>query len=808
MKISYHWLSSYVDLTGLSADELAQGLTMAGLEVEAVLPIGRELEPVVVGRIVEVRKHPKADRLTVCRVDTGGQLLDLVCGAPNVREGILVPVALSGCRLPSGVEVKEATIRGVLSPGMICSERELGLSDDHSGIMILPEGLTPGVPLSRALNLEDILLEVNVTPNRGDCLSHIGVAREISAIFDRPLTLPDTSAAPGGTAALEKSSVTLWAPDLCPRYAARLIEGVTVGPSPAWLRNRLQAVGIRSINNVVDVTNFVLMEWGQPLHAFDWDTLAERRIVVRRASPGERMTTLDEQERILTPDMLVIADSQKAVALAGIMGGAETEIRAETRNILLESACFEPRCIRRTAKKLGLATEASVRFERGVDIEGVIQAADRAALLIRELAGGVILPGVIDVYPDPIRIAPILLDARKTSRFLCLEVSKEKLMKISLRLGLSAQPEEGEVIEVRPPSFRRDLTRPVDLMEEAARIIGYDRIPVTMPHLSAAKRKAPRVPSLRRRIREILNGLGFDEVITYSFISEAQNRTFQQPSAEVSFIRIKNPISEDQSVMRTSLMPGLLLTLKRNRAQRNLNLRLFELGVVFIPRGREEVLPEEKNRLAVLWSGRRHPQTFHYPNDPVDFLDIKGVLDRLAEVLRIKDYRLQGAEAPPYFLPGPYVQIFSAKTLLGELGQIHPRIQDLFDLKDPAWIFELDVDLLVQSIVDIPQFKPWPRFPEVTRDMALIVDDSVLWQEVEREILALQEPLIESVELFDHYRGKPIPEGKKNLGVRIHYRSQEKTLSDHGVNRIHEAVLRHVLKTFNASLPDRPIKNS
>ncbi|MCJ7833058.1 MAG: phenylalanine--tRNA ligase subunit beta, partial [Deltaproteobacteria bacterium] len=338
MKVTINWLQEYVDLTGLSVDDLAQGLTMAGLEVEAVFPIGRELESLVVGKVLEIRKHPQADRLSICKVTTGTETYEIVCGGPNMRPDILVPLALAGTRLPSGMEVQTATIRNVVSPGMLCSEKELGLSEDHSGIMIIPDEVPVGLSLSRALGLEDTLLEINVTPNRGDCLSHIGIAREISAIFKRPLRIPDTSAAPAGKAIQEETSVSILAPDFCPRYAARLIRGVTIGPSPAWLRNRLLSVGIRSISNVVDVTNFVLMEYGQPLHSFDFDTLGGRRIVVRRAGPDEKMTTLDDQERGLTPEMLVIADGEKGVALAGIMGGLHTEIQDSSRNILLESA--------------------------------------------------------------------------------------------------------------------------------------------------------------------------------------------------------------------------------------------------------------------------------------------------------------------------------------------------------------------------------------------------------------------------------------------------------------------------------------
>jgi phenylalanyl-tRNA synthetase beta chain len=802
MKITINWLKEYVDLADLSVEALADGLTMAGLEVEAVLPIGRELESLVVGKILEVKKHPQADRLTVCKVNTGRESLELVCGAPNVRPEILVPVAMPGTRLPSGMEVQVATIRGIVSPGMICSEQEMGLSEDHSGIMILPEGIPIGLPLSKALGLEDTLLEVNVTPNRGDCLSHIGIAREISAIFDCPLKFPDTSAAPAGQATQEETSVSILAPDFCPRYAARLIRGVTIGPSPAWLRNRLLSVGIRSINNVVDVTNFVLMEYGQPLHSFDFDTLSGRRIMVRLAERQERMTTLDGQERNLSSEMLVIADGEKGVAIAGIMGGLDTEIQTSTKNILLESAYFEPRCIRRTAKKLGLSSEASTRFERGVDIEGVIKAADRAALLIRELAGGEIVPGWIDEYPRPLTISPIILDTQKSSRFLGIEVATDQVMDISRRLGLPAALKEKDRVEIIPPSFRRDLTRPVDLMEEVARLIGYDRIPATMPNISSSSRKELKTIPLRKRIREILTGLGFDEIITYSFISESFCSVFPNPGKSnlISCVRIKNPISEDQSVMRTSLIPGLLITMNRNWAQRNLNLRLFEMGNVFTAMADPGRLPEETNRLSLLWTGRRHPDSYYFKNEEVDFYDLKGILENLSDSLKIKEFSIREAEAPTCFVPGKYLQIYSSGDLLGEMGEISSQVRSQFDLKETAYVIDLDVDRLSRYINDVPQFKPWPRFPETTRDMALILDNHILWKEIGDEILSLKEPLIEEIELFDLYSGRPIPEGKRNLGVRIHYRSTEKTLSDELVNPIQENLLKRVMEKFGATL--------
>lgn len=805
MKVTINWLQDYVDLAGLSPEDLAEALTMAGLEVEAVHPIGRELESPVVGEVLEVRKHPQADRLSLCKVLTGQETLEIVCGAPNVRPGMKVPVALPGTRLPSGLEVQVATIRNVVSPGMLCSEKELGLSEDHSGIMVLPEEAQSGDPLSRALGLEDTLLEINVTPNRADCLSHIGIAREISAIFDRPLKIPDVSSAPPGEALGRETSVSILAPEYCPRYAARVVRGVTIGPSPLWLRRRLNAVGIRSINNVVDITNFILMEYGQPLHAFDFETLGRRRIVVRRAEPGEHLTTLDGQEKILNPDMLVIADGEKGVALAGIMGGEETEIQPSTKTIFIESACFDPPCIRRTAKKLSLSSEASIRFERGVDIEGVIPALDRAALLIRELAGGEIIPGRIDQYPRPLSIEPVTLDTRRTSRFLGIAVSSEKVIEICRRLGLTAETKGKDLVEIIPTSFRRDLTRPVDLVEEVARMIGYDQIPVTIPTASAKSSKEPQAISFRKMIKEILAGLGFDEIITYSFISQEHSSIFLDPqsSDKPSLVRINNPISEDQSVMRISLIPGLLMTMSKNWAQRNLNLRLYELGKVFSDSVDSNTLPTETNRLSVLWSGRRYPESHYFKADPVDFYDLKGGLDDLFQNLKIEDYALQAVSPPPYFNPHNYVQIFRQGIGLGEMGEISPQVRSLFDLRETAFLFDLNLDLLLAKGLEIPIFKPWPKFPEVTRDMALILSENILWQEIQEEILSLKEPLIEEIELFDLYYGKPIPKGKKNMGVRIHYRSPEKTLSDEGVNAIHERLLKKVLEKFEATLREK-----
>jgi phenylalanyl-tRNA synthetase beta chain len=805
MKVTINWLNEYVDLSGLSVEEIAEALTMVGLEVEAVQPLGRELESIVAGRVLAVEKHPEADKLVLCQVDAGQGPVTIVCGAPNVHAGMTVPVAIPGVITPSGQKIQVATIRKRTSFGMLCSERELGLSEDHSGIMILPEGVPPGRPLSRVLGLEDTLLEVNITPNRGDCLSHLGIARELSAIYDRPLRLPALSLDREGMEIQGKTSVTLLEPEHCPRYAARLILGVTVGPSPRWLRQRLESVGLRSISNIVDITNFVLLEYGQPLHAFDYDLLVENRIVVRTAQPNEPFTTLDGVPRVLSPDMLVIADGQKAVALAGIMGGLDSEIRKETRNVLLESAFFNPVSIRRTAKKLGLSTEASVRFERGVDIEGILPAADRAAQLMRECGGGTVVPGVVDQYPRPVSSPPITLDVDQAGRFLGIKITPDQALDIGRRLGLPMIRKDRDRIEVRPPAFRRDLTRPVDLTEELARMIGYDQIPITYPRGASTAAKEPPTLSLRRRIEEILTGLGFDQIITYSFIAEKWAAFFSPSAAtpgNTPYIALSNPLSEDQAVMRTSLLPGLLTTLKRNLDQRNLNLRIFEVGKVFYPAGvSTSPLPRENTRLGVLWSGKRYPESFHQKGDLVDFYDLKGVAEDLLETLQVQGATLAPDENGTAYRPGQAVRIFSTAGLLGEMGEIAPTVRDLFDFRESAYLLDLDLDQCARAIQETPTFKPWPRYPEIARDIALILDEPVTWKAIQDEIYSLNQPLIEALELFDLYRGKPIPEGKKNLGIRLHYRSAEQTLTDEMVSPVHQQVVEHVMKKFQATLP-------
>ena len=639
MKVSLSWLKKYVPLVD-DVEQLAEKLTMAGLEVDTVEERFRYLRDVKVGRVETVRPHPHADQLKCCTVSTGDNQAEVICGAPNVAEGQCVPLAIPGTVLPDGREIQSATIRGVASYGMICSQAELELSSDHSGIWVLPEDLPLGASLAEALNLSDQVLDIDLTPNRPDCLSMIGVAREVAAFSNQTLTLPETNIADDGQAIAAKTSVTIEDPDLCPRYAARLIEDVSVGPSPGWLQDRLRSVGQRPINNIVDITNFVMLEMGQPLHAFDFEQLAGRRIVVRRAHPGEVFVSLDNKERRLDGEMLMICDGAKPVAIGGVMGGINSEVEPTTRHILLESACFNPVSIRKTAKQLGLHTEASHRFERGVDPDGTLAALDRAARLIAELGNGRLVGGIIDAHPGQKQAATIALSVAATNRLLGTGLDRAAICQLLAAVGIATEKADGDPdrITVRPPSFRVDLIQPEDLMEEVARLWGYNQIPTRMPHVAAGNARVHPLRQAKTRLRQLMRGQGFTETVNYSFISDAavDALLLVEDDPRRRTVKILNPLSEDQAVMRTTLVPGLLETMERNQAQQVKNLKCFELGKVFEDCGRD-TQPREEEMLAGLWTGVRTETAWFGKPMVCDFYDIKGAVESLLAALQIED---------------------------------------------------------------------------------------------------------------------------------------------------------------------------
>ncbi len=800
MLVSLKWLRSFVS-PDAPPDEIAHRLTMAGLEVEAVEPFHLSLERVVVGRILGIRQHPSADHLRICRVQGPGRIYDVVCGAPNVAEGLIVPFALEGACLVDGSEIHSTNIHGVFSQGMLCSERELGLGEDASGIMVLDSNLNPGTPISEALALDDTILDIGITPNRGDCLSVVGIAREVAALFGVPLSPPSISLKEIGPPVETLASVTIEDPDLCPRYAARVVQNITIRPSPLWLRRRLEAQGVRPINNIVDITNYVMMELGQPLHAFDYHRLDGHCIVVRRARPNETFVTLDGQNHQLQKDMLLICDASRGVALAGIMGGLNSEISPQTHTVLIESAYFQPTATRRTAKTLGLSTESSYRFERGIDPEGVITALDRAAQLMVELGAGELAKGRLDVYPSPIKRESIQLRVSKTNRFLGLNLSREEIRNLLESIQLEVQTANQDLLVVDPPSFRLDLTREVDLIEEVARLAGYDQIPSASPRARLSSAKLAEDQLIRQKTKHTLAGLGFCEIVSYSFINPLTVRLLRLEDADPrrQLLPLRNPLSEDQAVMRTTLVPGMLETAAKNQRQNNFDLRLFELSKVFFPREDRE-LPEERFNLCGLLSGLRRPAGWNEPALAVDFFDIKGAVEALLLGLGISDILWSTKALASYLQSEVSARILVSDTHLGDLGEIHPEVVQAFDLKTPVYIFDIDFDLLLEKTVSLKRFQPLPRFPAVNRDLALVVTTSVAAQDLLDYLEKNRPEYAESITLFDQYRGDQLGPGKKSLAFRITYRSAEGSLTDLEVNEIHTRFSQKVIDAFQAQL--------
>ncbi|MBW1896365.1 MAG: phenylalanine--tRNA ligase subunit beta, partial [Deltaproteobacteria bacterium] len=756
------------------------------------------------GSIVEMDSHPDADALHVCQVEVGNGRRPVVCGASNIKVGDLVPVALPGAILPTGDGIEAGTIRGHVSEGMMCSEAELALGTDRSGILLLSETAKPGAGLAAVLGLSDTVLEFDLTPNRSDCLSVIGIAREVAAILNTPLKYPEVKLPQGETPIDELSSVIIEAPDHCPRYAARVLTDVKVGPSPFWLQDRLHSVGLRAINNVVDVTNFVLLEMGQPLHAFDFERLAEHRIVVRTAEAGRTFTTLDGIERTMQSDMLMICDGKEPVALAGIMGGLESEIEDDTTRVLIESAYFNPITTRRTAKRLGLNTESSHRFERGVDPAGVRKALDRAAQLMVELAAGKLADGVIDVYPKPFSERVIPLSARRTNRFLGTELSQDEVGGYLKSIEFQVEVVDEDQLSVVPPSFRVDIARPEDLMEEVARLSGYNEIPTTHPVSQVIARKPGKKRGVRDRLRQLLIGSGFTEIVTYSFIGrDACDKLLLPPDDKRrNVVPILNPLTEEQDVMRASLVPGLLSTMHRNSTRRNEDLRIFELGKVFFSRTGDE-LPEEVEMVSCLWTGARRGRTWHGEEAGVDFYDIKGVVEVICAGLNIPGVRFARLTATdfPYLRPATGAEIRTDDEPLGAVGEFTTEVLKNFGLKNAAYAFELNFDRLEAQVREERRARALPRFPATTIDLAMIVDDGFEAQAMLDFFEGVDQELMESVEIFDVYSGDPIPKGKKSVALRLTYRSSERSVTDSEVNAIHEVVIERTLVRFKAQLP-------
>jgi len=800
MKISFQWLKEYVDVH-LTPKELAEVLTHSGLEVENLSETNPPFQGVIVARLRSFHSHPQNDHLSLCTVHDGRKDYSIVCGAPNLKVGEKVALALEGATLPSGTKIEKSYFQGVLSEGMLCSEKELGLSDDAAGIMLLEPTLTLGSSLDTALPLKDWILEINVTPNRSDCLCLLGIAREVAALTGQSLRYPPKGVEKKTSVAESQTSVNIERADLCPRYAAQLIFGVHIAPSPFGMRRRLEALGIRSINNVVDATNYVMLEMGQPLHAFDFDRLEERRIVVRTACPRELFTTLDGVARLMPEEALMICDGKRPVALAGIMGGLNSEVSPETKNILLESAYFDPMGIRRTSKRIGLSTEASLRFERGIDPNGCVRAADRAASLMVEFGGGSLPHGSVDNYPRPILPCKIRLRVSRVNQILGTAILAQEIRRTLEKLELETDLKEEDGFQVTPPTFRVDLRREIDLIEEVARLHGFHRIPVTLPSGTLSGEKKTKMQRVAQLAKRLLNSFGFWEVINYSFISPKMLKDLKLPMQDprARALRIHNPLNEEQSIMRPTLIPGLLQVASTNAHRQNFNLKIFEMGKVFFPREGQE-LPEEIAILSGLLTGLRQEESWSAPREESNFFDLKGFWEVLGEGLGIENCRFLPAPDESFLHSGKSCRIESGGKILGIMGEVHPEVAESYELKPKAFLFELNFQKIAEEASEHRTFRPLARYPAVTRDLSLIVEDRIAAGDLLQTLWDANKGLINEINLFDLYREAPIPQGKKSLAFRLKYQGEDRTLTDQEVNELHQGIINLVRERHGATL--------
>jgi len=807
VKISHRWLLEFVE-TDLPPAAIADRLVNAGIEVPSISPLVEGLSGVVVGEIETIEKDlgvtPAGHHNRLCRVALPDKTFSVICGAPNAAPGLRTAFAPPGATLPGGRVIKAAKIRGTLSEGMLCSEQELGIGEDGSGILELPVDAPLGAPLIQYLGLDDTILEIDITPNRPDALSVVGVAREVAALTGAPFRFPQIAVREGEPEAATLATVEILDPDLCPRYAARVITGLRVKPSPPWLAQRLRAVGLRPINNLVDVTNYVLWEMGQPLHAFDYDTIAQHAIVVRRAKPGERLRTLDGQDRALEADMLMICDPERAVAIGGVMGGGNTEVTPATTSVLLESAYFDPGSIRRTARALGLHTDAAYRFERGADIEGLREALDRAAQLMADLGGGTVAKGVVDVYPGPKPRPRIALRRSRIERLIGVCPPHEEVVKILQGLGFAVD-DSGLALQVVVPSFRRDIAQEDDLVEEVIRVWGYDKIPST---LSRGRQLQPvvRPPdlTLSRAVTSALTAAGLSQAITYSFVDPARLEVMGWDAPD-SLIALQNPISVERSVLRPSLAPGLLEVVALNGSRQIRDVLAFEIGQTFAPHRDEDLdrPAHEELWLGVVMTGQRAVRAWHATRERVDVYDAKGAAELAVGAAAVGEagVRLYApGEGPRYLEQGRAAALTAAGSPVGWFGEVALHVREAFGLPAPIFLAEVSLTALLALPPAELRYQPLPRFPAVQRDLAVIVPTDVTAGQIDAASRAMKIPLLSRITLFDVYEGGQVGSGKRSLAWSLIFQASDRTLTDKEVNELHAKIVAEVGRRFAAEI--------
>lgn len=786
MNLPLSWLKDYMNTDGISNAEYMHAMTMSGSIVEGIENPAAEIKNVVVGKILSVEKHPDADKLVVCQVDVGEEApIQIVTGASNVFEGAYVPVAKHKSTLPGGVKITKGKLRGVESYGMMCSTDELAMSDERAtGILILPDDMKIGEDIVTALDLDENVAEFEITSNRPDCMSIIGLARETAATFKRPINIPIPLAEGNSEDVSDMASVEIQNPDLCSRFVARAVKNVKIAPSPEWMQKRLKACGIRAINNVVDITNYIMLEYGQPMHAYDLDHIEGKKIIVRNAKQNEQLETLDDQPRTLNDEMIVISDEKRAIGVAGVMGGANSEVTDDTTTVLFESACFNAAAVRRGAKALGMRTDASALFEKGLDSENCKDAINRACQLMQELGAGEVVGGVIDVYPVPKEQTVLPFEPEKMNRFLGIDVSESEM--IEILASLEFKVEDGKIYV---PTFRGDIEGMADVAEEVARIYGYDRIPTAMMKGEVVAGGKTPVQKLEDKIRTELCQSGLYEIVTYSFIDPKENALVNIPEddARNNFVRITNPLGEENSVMRCDLTSSMMKILKVNYNRRNPSAALFEIGRVFNP-VEGEVLPLETQNIAIGMYGE------------YDFYDLKGIVEQLLESVGICDFEFEVCKDNPTYHSGRCAVVYAGGEKLGILGQINPSVCGNFKIDTEVYVAVLDFEVILDKHTTDRHYTALPKFPAVTRDIAVIVDKEVQVGEIVKIIKAQKSDIIEDYKLFDVYEGVQVGEGKKSVAYSITFRSPDKTLTDDDVNPVYEKILKELENKLGAQL--------
>ncbi|HWQ29371.1 MAG TPA: phenylalanine--tRNA ligase subunit beta [Negativicutes bacterium] len=795
MLVPIKWLKDYVDIKA-DPKSYSDAMTMSGSKVERIEDLGKEIENVVVGKILKIESHPAADKLVIGQVDVGREVIQIVTGASNIREGDYIPIALSGSTLPGGVKIKKGKLRGVESNGMMCSAQELALDLDTvpenmlDGIYILDKEYPLGADIKEVLGLNDAVIEFEITNNRPDCLSVLGIARETAATYGLEMKYPKAEYKENSEDIKDYIDIQVMNNELCPRYSARMIKNIVIKDSPAWMQERLIKAGVRPISNIVDITNYVMLELGHPMHAFDYRDLEDKKIIVRNAAPGEMIKTLDEVERKLEESMLVIADGTKPTGIAGVMGGHGSEIKADTTAVIFESANFNPVNIRLTSKKLGLRTEASGRYEKGIDPELTMFALDRACSLVEQLGAGEVVGGVIDIYPSPKPVRKLSLNVEKVNSFIGVKDITEEMIANYLT-SLEFKVEAKGDLEITVPTFREDVEGTADLIEEIARLYGYDKIPVDLMDTTFTQGGK----SYRQKIMEMaktnLAAQGLYEVLTYSFVSPGVynkiNLKAENPLRNA--IKIINPLGEDQSIMRTTMIPNMLDVISRNYNKKVADGQFFELSKIYLPDpASSEGLANEKETLTIGMYG-----------EGVDFFDLKGVIENLLEEMNITNYRILSSNNDSMH-PGRTAELLINNRRIGCLGEVHPDVLDKFDIPVRVYAAELNFEEIIkQSDMNI-KYRILPKYPSVARDIAIVVSDEITAGQVEEIIRNKGGKLIEEVKLFDIYRGSQIQEGYKSMAYSIVYRSDEKTLSEEDITKVHNKIVNSLVNQVGAAL--------